>query len=231
MQARQNVQKSDCYADYGAHEAGVVKTSQGAPRGTQAPRNRCVPNAKPPPPEESPALKSSYDQIATEALTFVDDGAIPNHPTFALLLHRKAFDPRGEEPAVAAEALFAANGWGGFWRNGVYPFHHYHSTCHEALAVAAGWGEVLFGGEGGRTVRLEAGDVAVLPAGTGHKRIAASDDFLVVGAYPPNQPYDLIRDPAEHDAALARIKAVPAPATDPVFGAEGGLRTLWANGV
>ncbi|MFD1702162.1 cupin [Methylopila henanensis] len=160
-------------------------------------------------------------------MTFVDDGSIPNHPEWPLLVHRKAFEAGGDEPAVAAEALFGANGWGGFWRNGVYAFHHYHSTCHEALAVAQGWGEIRFGGEGGETLRLEAGDVAVLPAGTGHKRVGASDDFLVVGAYPPDQPYDLIRDASEHDAALGRIRATPIPATDPVFGAEGGLRKAW----
>lgn len=174
-------------------------------------------------------MKSPDDRSATTALTFVDDGEIPNHPRFPLLLHRKAFDARANDPAVTAEALFGANGWGGFWRNGIYPYHHYHSTCHEALAVASGWADVRFGGEGGETVRLEAGDVAVLPAGTGHKRLDASDDLLVVGAYPPDQPYDLIRDPADHDAAVARIADVPKPANDPVFGPEGGLRTRWTD--
>lgn len=174
-------------------------------------------------------MDSSHDQTATTPLTFVDDGVIPNHPAYPLLLHRQAFDASVADPAASAEALFAANGWGGLWRNGVYPYHHYHSTCHEALAVAAGWADVRFGGEAGETVRLEAGDVAVLPAGTGHKRLAASDDFLVVGAYPAGQPLDLIRDASEHDAAVARIGSVPLPATDPVFGSEGGLRTMWRS--
>jgi uncharacterized protein YjlB len=162
------------------------------------------------------------------ARRFGDDGATPNHPFWPLVLHRRAFDASRDDPAVAAEALFGANGWGGFWRNGVYPFHHYHSTCHEALAVARGWAELRFGGERGETLRLEAGDVAVLPAGTGHKSVAASADFLVVGAYPPGQPYDLIRaDPAVREVAAERIAKVPAPATDPVFGPTGGVRTIW----
>ncbi|MDR4308100.1 cupin domain-containing protein [Chelatococcus sambhunathii] len=164
----------------------------------------------------------------TEALTFADDGRTPNHPRFALLIHRRAVDEPG--PA-AVEALFGANGWTGFWRDGVYPFHHYHSSCHEVLGVASGWAELRFGGEAGETVRLEQGDVAVLPAGTGHKRIDASEDLLIVGAYPQDQPYDMIRsDEAsarERAAAIERIAATPVPATDPVFGAESGLRTRW----
>ncbi len=174
-------------------------------------------------------MDSPHDGSATLTLRFADDGLIPNNPRFALLLHRGAFDPSGDRPEVTAEALFGANGWGGLWRNGVHPFHHYHSTCHEALAVARGWAEVLFGGDGGETVRLSAGDVAVLPAGTGHKRVAASDDLLVVGCYPPDQPYDELREDADRDAAAQRIAAVPTPATDPVFGSEGGLRTVWAR--
>lgn len=174
----------------------------------------------------------SDDNETTLDLVFAADGAVPNHPRFALLIHRGAAAPMADgAPVASIEALFAANGWTGLWRNGVYGFHHYHSSCHEALGVAQGWAEVLFGGEKGRTVRLEAGDVAVLPAGTGHKRIAASPDVLVVGAYPPDQPYDLIRgdDPAAYGAAIRRIADVPVPATDPVFGADGGLRALWRD--
>ena len=175
-------------------------------------------------------MKSSDQTVSTDEFRFADDGSTPNHPAFALLLHRKAFDASGEAPEVCAEALFAANGWGGFWRDGVYPFHHYHSTCHEALGVARGWAEVQFGGENGESVRIAAGDVAVLPAGTGHRKVSASDDFVVVGCYPPDQPYDLIRSgEGDHGAAVARVASVPLPATDPVFGPDGGLRTRWGE--
>lgn len=170
----------------------------------------------------------SGDHIKTVEWLFADDGATPNHPDFGLLLHKGAVEA-SEEAAARIEALFGANGWVGFWRDGVYPFHHYHSTCHEALGVARGRAEVRFGGEDGETVGLDAGDVAVLPAGTGHKLISASEDFLVVGAYPPRQPYDMIRSDqrGEHDAAVERIAAAPVPATDPVFGEEGGLKLRW----
>ncbi|GLK66823.1 hypothetical protein GCM10008179_04610 [Hansschlegelia plantiphila] len=179
-------------------------------------------------PGEATALASTGESITTAEFRFASDGQVPNNPALSLLLHRKAFDAATPQPAITAEALFGANGWGGFWRDGVYDFHHYHSTCHEALGVASGWADIRFGGEHGETVRIEAGDVAVLPAGSGHKRLDASDDFLIVGAYPPDQPFDLIRaSAAEHDAAVRRIAEVPLPATDPVFGPEGGLRTRW----
>ncbi|WP_026362772.1 cupin domain-containing protein [Methylopila sp. M107] len=176
-------------------------------------------------------MKAFHDRTVTEALAFGDDGETPNYPTFPLLLHRGALDVSDGAGAPLVEALFGANGWGGMWRNGVYPYHHFHSSCHEALGVAAGWAEVQFGGEQGATVRLEAGDVAVLPAGTGHRLVDASSEFLIVGAYPPDQPYDLIRSGEASTRQLAaareRIAATPVPANDPVFGSEGGLRVLW----
>lgn len=215
-------------SDNGAQLKRLVKRLRGAPKGGTAALKRRLCCGGQTWAKEATALSSSHDNHTTERFHFEDDGVIPNHPRFELLVHRAAFAPEPGEPAVSAEQLFGANGWGGFWRDVIYPFHHYHSTCHEALGVARGWAEVRFGGEsGGRTLRLEAGDVAVLPAGTGHRRIAASDDFQVVGAYPPGQPFDLIRDAGDHDAAVTRIGAVPTPATDPVFGPDGGLRTAW----
>ena len=36
--------------------------------------------------------------------------------------------------ASKCEALFARNGWLGAWVDGIYSFHHFHSTRHEVLA-------------------------------------------------------------------------------------------------
>jgi uncharacterized protein YjlB len=159
---------------------------------------------------------------------FADDGLIPNHPTWPLLLYGGAVDlPGGSDPASVLEALFASHGWGQSWRNGVYDFVHYHSQIHEVLGVARGTAEVQFGGPHGRTVAIEAGDVAILPAGTGHQRIASSGDFLVVGAYPPFGTYDLCRSPADHERALKTIPKVGRPDTDPVHGGKGPLLESW----
>jgi uncharacterized protein YjlB len=142
------------------------------------------------------------------------------------LIYRSAVPIDGVDPAAAFERCFHRNRWGGCWRNGIYDFPHYHTTAHEALGIARGWARVRFGGEAGDVLRLEAGDVAILPAGTGHQRIEASVDLLVVGAYPEGQAADLVRADRRPvtPETLARIAAVPLPAADPVRG--GGI-ALW----
>jgi uncharacterized protein YjlB len=123
----------------------------------------------------------------------------------------------GATDAGAARALFAEHGWGGSWVDGIFDFHHFHSTSHEALAVVAGAAVVELGGPQGEAFEVAAGDVLVLPAGTGHRRRSARDGFTVVGAYPAGQEdYDLLR--AADDAARARIDALPPPPDDPVGG-------------
>ena len=68
-------------------------------------------------------------------------------------------------------------------------------------------------------------------SGTGHQRVWASPDLLVVGAYPPNGRYDLCRgSKAEHAKAVLAIPHVPLPETDPVFGKTGPLIELWRYG-
>ena len=149
-------------------------------------------------------------------LHFADDGAIPNSP-LPLLLYRSALT--GDAGAEAFETLFARHGWGGLWRNGIYGFHHFHSTAHEVLGIAAGTARVRFGGKDGQSVEVRAGDAVVIPAGVGHLNEGASADLLVIGGYPKGQRADLRRgDPAEHARMLRNIAAVPLPARDPVTG-------------
>ena len=79
-----------------------------------------------------------------------------------------------------------------------------------------------------RRFDVRAGDVLVLPAGTGHCNAGSSSDLLVVGAYPHGMEWDIRRgDPAEHDEVLANIDAVPLPRADPVRGPDGPLAELW----
>jgi len=135
---------------------------------------------------------------------------IPNHPRFPVLIYRGV-------DVGDARALFAAHGWGGSWVNGIFDFHHFHSTSHEALAIVSGTATVELGGPQGESFEVSAGDVLVLPAGTGHRRATARNGFTVVGAYPAGQEdYDLLRE--ADGAARARIAALPAPPDDPVGG-------------
>jgi uncharacterized protein YjlB len=161
--------------------------------------------------------------------TFGDDGRIPNNPTLPFILYRGGIDLTGTpNPEQLIEKTFGANGWGDMWRNGIYPYAHYHSMIHEVMGVARGRAKVRFGGQDGREIEIVPGDVVILPAGTGHQCLNHSPDLLVIGAYPPSGKYDLCRgSKSEHAKALASIPKVPAPATDPVFGAKGPLLALW----
>ena len=80
---------------------------------------------------------------------FADDGAIPNNPALPLLVYPGALNLLGGDPAAKCEAVFAANDWGGCWRNGIYPFPHYHSTAHEVLGICRGEVRVRLGGDVG----------------------------------------------------------------------------------
>lgn len=164
---------------------------------------------------------------STELRRFDDDGRIPNNPKLPLVVYSIALAP-SHDLAKAFEKRFAENGWTNSWRNGVFTYHHYHSNTHEVLGIAQGQAHVCFGGEAGEVLALRAGDVAILPAGTGHKCESATEDFLVVGAYPDGRDYDICRgDPAEHDSAVKRIASLPLPRKDPVFGESGVL--VWRD--
>ncbi|GAB2780150.1 hypothetical protein GCM10027040_02750 [Halomonas shantousis] len=160
----------------------------------------------------------SGTSVVPETATFEDDGATPNTSLPALLFRSQGTDLEDEALAMRFERLYSAHGWPPSWRGGVYDYHHYHSTAHEALAVIAGNARLRLGGEAGRDFDVRSGDLLVLPAGTGHCRLSASEDFQVTAAYPQDQPeVDLIRaDPAEHDASVARIQRLSQPERDPL---------------
>jgi uncharacterized protein YjlB len=160
-------------------------------------------------------------------------GSIPNHPRWPLLVYPQALrNPTPEE----FEALFTRNGWPAAWRNGVFPFHHYHSNAHEALGVYEGEVTVQFGGEGGVEVAARPGDVIVLPAGTGHKKLSSHGALGVVGAYPQGAKPDTCMPPFARAAqnaqsvlrdAAQNVLRVGLPAGDPVHGAGGPLFEHW----
>jgi uncharacterized protein YjlB len=163
------------------------------------------------------------------AFRFADDGETPNNPRLPLLIYGAAMDVAAEhDPAVPFERAFAGHGWIGGWRDGIYPFLHFHTTAHEVLGIARGRALVEFGGAKGQVLAIETGDVVVLPAGTGHRRVEASGDLLVVGAYPKSVSVDQRRPgQVDHGRAMATIARVPIPEMDPVYGVDGPLVRLW----
>jgi uncharacterized protein YjlB len=164
-------------------------------------------------------------------LTFADDGKTPNNPRFPLLLYKDVILFRkGLDPAAIFEAQFAKHNWKRSWRDGIYDFLHFHTSTHEVLGIAQGSARVRFGGSKGKTVKLERGDVVVIPAGTGHRRISSTPNLLVVGAYPANGKYDEPK-PGEldHKRAIRLVTKVGPPPTDPIYGSKGPLHDLWTN--
>jgi len=86
----------------------------------------------------------------------------------------------------------------------------------------------MLGGPNGHEVVIHAGDIAVLRLGpdiAGWNRVG---DFLVVGAYPRGQTWDICRQ-APDTEATARMAALPYPASDPLQGAGGPLTQLWSK--
>jgi len=160
-----------------------------------------------------------------------------------VLLYRGAFAvPRlmevenvascAESAARTIEKTFALHHWSGGWRDGIYDYHHFHSTAHEVLGCFGGRATVQVGGPNGPQLHIASGDVLVLPAGAAHKCVSSTADFRVVGAYERGRSYDMqIGDPAARRGAERRILEVPSPALDPVYGAGGPLLRAWRASV
>ena len=161
-----------------------------------------------------------------EVFYFKDDGSIPNSK-YPMLVYRNAFSERGDKGATWLEQRFGDNDWRNSWRNGIFSFHHYHSITHEVLGIYSGSALVQMGGEEGKRLTIQAGDIIVIPAGVGHKNLE-SGDLGVVGAYPGGMMYDMnYGKEGERPQADKNITAVAIPNTDPLLGKNNGLPGIW----
>jgi uncharacterized protein YjlB len=145
---------------------------------------------------------------------------VPNN-VLPVLLYRGVLAANAAEKAKLLRERFKSNGWTGIWTDTIYDYTHFHSNAHEVLGVAEGAVSLRLGGEAGSLFRLKAGDMLILPAGVGHRRVGSDDGLKVVGAYPRGQShYDM-----KHKGRT--IPKVALPVTDPFYGEEGPLIRAW----
>jgi uncharacterized protein YjlB len=156
------------------------------------------------------------------------NGQVPNHPYWPLLVYPGAVALSGDDPAACFEELFNRNRWPAAWRSGIFSFHHYHADSHEALGVYSGEVTLQLGGDGGLTITAHPGDVVVLPAGTGHRKLDSRGALGVVGAYPEGSRPSTAMPPLLRGAkSMPKIARVPLPHCDPVCGPDGPLLQHW----
>jgi uncharacterized protein YjlB len=174
--------------------------------------------------------------MKTQIQIIGESGSFPNNHNLPLILYREAAaaekEGKGsntsERLALLFESLFSGNDWPPAWRDGIYPYHHYHSTAHEALAVFSGSATVQFGGDGGPVMEAGPGDVVVIPAGVAHKLLSSEGELGIVGAYPEGQSPDMqYGKDGERPASDKRIAAVRLPRLDPVAAESGPVATHW----
>ena len=178
-------------------------------------------------------MAGARQPVEPKAFHFEPDGiGCPNNSTLPVLIYREVFEAGQTSVADQFESAFHDNGWTGCWRWSVYTYHHYHSNAHEALGVSRGSARLQLGGSQGEVFDVSVGTLIVLPAGTGHKNLQATPDFLVVGAYPNGQGhYDTNRSGSmDLDKALSNIAKTPLPDNDPFYGSEGPLVRIWGEG-
>lgn len=156
-----------------------------------------------------------------------DDGIFPNSH-LPIIYYPKVLKLPKLFPAQHIKNLFRKNNWANNWKQGIYTYHHYHSTTHEVLGICKGETLLQLGGENGITLFVEAGDVLIIPAGVAHMNLGEENDVSVVGAYPDGRDFDMnYGKPGERPKTDHNVASIPLPLTDPVFGEDGELLHAW----
>jgi uncharacterized protein YjlB len=153
---------------------------------------------------------------------FDRESDVPNS-TLPVLLYRSVLPLHAAGKSSAFRERFKGTGWTGIWTDTIYDYTHFHSNAHEVLGIAEGKVTLRLGGDSGSIFRLKAGDMLVIPAGVGHRRLGGENGLKVIGAYPRGQShYDMKR----RGRAIPRVDL---PSADPFYGADGHLISAWQD--
>jgi uncharacterized protein YjlB len=156
-----------------------------------------------------------------------DDGVFPNSE-LPVLLYKRALKIPLFFAALQVKKLLQKHHYTNNWRNGIYTYHHYHSNTHEVMAVIKGHTTLLLGGDKGRKVKIEKGDVILIPAGVAHKNLGKEKDVICIGGYPQGRDYNMnYGKKEERPDADEKIAKVKIPRYDPVTGQRDPMNTIW----
>jgi uncharacterized protein YjlB len=153
----------------------------------------------------------------------------PNSP-YPALHYKRVLNLIANDEAKSIINLFLEHNWTNNWEAGIFTYHHYHSNTHEAIGIADGSTELQLGGDSGKILFIEKGDVLVIPAGVAHKNLGSENQVTCVGGYPDGKDYDMnYGKPGERPGTDKNIAQVPMPSTDPVYGKSQGLVQIWTD--
>lgn len=139
-----------------------------------------------------------------------------------VIFYQNALESIFSQTNYSAEEVLSfleTHGYANGWVNGILTKHHFHSNTHEVLACISGSANVQLGGPEKEVITFNKGDIIFLPAGTAHKKIESSDNFMIVGAYPNGASYDMFYGKAaEYEQVKENARNVETPRIDPVSG-------------
>jgi uncharacterized protein YjlB len=172
-----------------------------------------------------PAFIHTQSKVLVELVK--ENKPFPNNNRLPYLLYKAVFELPDKKAGSIVKEIFALHQWSNAWKDGIYPYHHYHSITHEVLGVYEGACNVMLGGYDDMILHIEKGDVLVIPAGVAHKNVGSTDNFRCVGAYPNGMDFDMnYGRPGERPQTDRNIAQVPLPTTDPVYG-YGPMQDYW----
>ncbi len=164
---------------------------------------------------------------------FRDDGIVPNSDKPAVIYRNAVHfnDVLEKEAMVQLQKLVSPNGWDISWSDSVYKRVHYHPNTHEVLVCFRSWAILELGGRRfGKEFMIRMGDVVIIPAGVGHRRVESTPNFKVFGLYPTRFTYETYWAYEKfRRSAMGKLKWVPMPPADPVYGKKGHLLRMWGH--